>query len=173
MAPALIGGNKMVWTEMRLTMKGLETGTDCVKYTVLYRKRGLGVREDHLEVRLDWTSMAFEQGSGSGFKAGNLRDEGGIRDEHCGSYPDANRACAGVSGSELSGPSRIGQCDAALNRLPIVLLADPLSSWHVAYICSFVTFRETNNSRWVKRWQFPVLQSKTLIRSCFPATCQK
>lgn len=52
MAPALVGGNRMVWTEMRLTIKGLETGIDCGKYTVLYRKRGLGVREDHLEVRL-------------------------------------------------------------------------------------------------------------------------
>lgn len=66
----------------------------------------------------------------------------------------------------------IGWCDIAPNRLPIVLRADPLNSWHVAYICSFVTFWETNNSRRVKRW-LPVLQSKPVIRSCFPATCQK
>lgn len=55
--------------------------------------------------------MAFEQGSGSGFEAGNHRDEGGSRavhgesPEHCGSQPDVNRACVGVSGNELGCPS--------------------------------------------------------------------
>lgn len=47
-------------------------------------------------------------------------------------------------------PPWIGWCGVAPDRLPIVLQADPLNSWHVAYICSFVTFWETNNSRRVK-----------------------
>lgn len=40
------GDNRMVWTEMRLTVKGVEAGTDCVKlwFRGLYRE---GLKEDH------------------------------------------------------------------------------------------------------------------------------
>lgn len=62
-------------------------------------------------MRRAWTSVAFEQASGSGFEAGNHRDEGGSRDvrgespELCVFHPDMNRACVGVSGNELSRPA--------------------------------------------------------------------
>lgn len=60
-------------------------------------------------------------------------------------------------------------CAGTLNRLPIVLQADSLNSWHVVYICSFVTFfQETNNSRQVKRW-LPVLQSETVNSQLLPS----
>lgn len=55
--------------------------------------------------------VAMERGSGSGFEAGNHRGKGrswdvhGELHEHCGSQPDVNRACIGVSGNELSCPS--------------------------------------------------------------------
>lgn len=70
-------------------------------------------------MKLNLTLVAFERGSGSGFEAGNHRGKGRSRDvhgelhEHCGSQPDVNRACVGVSGNELSCPSmeRLVRCD--------------------------------------------------------------
>lgn len=75
----------------------------------------MGVREDPWELRLDRTSVALEQGLGTGFEAGS---EGGSRDactelpEHCRPRPDMSRECLGrgqrcvwggdVSGNELS-----------------------------------------------------------------------
>lgn len=98
---------------MRLTVKGVETGTDCVKPfgSESFTGRGVGLEKTSREVRRGWTSAAFNQASGSSFEAGNHRDEGGSRDvrgespELCGSHPDVNRARVGVSGNELSRPA--------------------------------------------------------------------
>lgn len=69
--------------------------------------------------------------------------------EHHG--PDTTEPlCVGLSGNGLGGPSSALRVDVALHRLPLELPADRLSSWQVAYICSFVTFGETDNSRQVK-----------------------
>lgn len=55
--------------------------------------------------RPDWTSAALEQGSGSGFKAGDHRGDGGCRDVHGERPADPSLTCVRVSGSELGCPS--------------------------------------------------------------------
>lgn len=47
------------------------------------------------------TSAAFERGSGSGFKAGSHRGEGGCRDVHGERPAGPSLTCVGVSGNEL------------------------------------------------------------------------
>ena len=109
------------------------------------------------EAGLDFDGVGT--GCGKGFEAGGEGGRRAVRGElskHCRPQPDMSRECLSVavggwvSGNELGCASveRLVWC--TLSRLPIALQADPLNSWHVAYICSFVTFERQTRAGGLK-----------------------
>lgn len=91
------------------------------------------------EVRLGGTLVPFEQDSGKHFKA-----EARLHSESYSSIGRSqsalNRVWVGVSGKELSCPSmeRLVWCGS--QQASHSARAEPLSSWHVAYICPLPRF---------------------------------